>query len=62
MLWFAPGPRGGRPSKRFILADAEKGRTIQTPSATVPPTVDDDEAEEGPATPGPDGDDDWGEL
>jgi len=58
----APGPRGGRPSKRFILADAEKGirgRTNQTPSATVPPADDDHEAEEGPATPG---DDEWGEL
>ncbi len=66
----APGPKGGRPSKRFILADAEKGirgRTNQTPSATVPPADDDHEAEEGFATPdrdtaGPDGDDDWGEL
>ncbi len=55
----APGPKGGRPSKRFGLADAEKGRTIQTTSATVPPADDDHEAEEGPATPG---DDDWGEL
>ena len=55
----APGPKGGRPSKRFIMADMEKGRTNQIPSATVPPAVDDHEAEEVPATPG---DDDWGEL
>jgi len=66
----APGPKGGRPSKRFILADVEKGRTNQTlpgASATVPPADHDHEAEEGPATPdldttGPDGGDDWGEL
>lgn len=55
----APGPKGGRPSKRFILADAKKGRRIQTTSATVPPADNDREAEEGPATPG---DDDWGEV
>jgi hypothetical protein len=63
----ASGPKGGRPSKRFILANADKGRTNQTPSAIFPHAVDDHETEEGPATPGPgspgpDGGDDWWEI
>jgi len=62
-----PGARGGRPSKRFILARPEKARTNQTISAPVPPKIGEDEPTErsstdvGPAA-GIDRDDDWGEL